>query len=366
MNTHLLIRSLGRTYYRQNAGLFAFLVFIMVLAVGRANDVGLLEYHYSLILGILTNPSFLAVVAAAWLLYAWKCLRFVTGILNRQEYSFLYQFSLIDTPAAWWQLVLAQLLLFLPVWSYVLIMLGVGYHRKLYLPATAVLLFNLSVCLLSASRYLYLLRHPDAPRWATRWKIPSVAWKKLYLNFLIRYVLIVRPFLFFVIKLYSCGVLYLMISNSSGDGDDRGMNILFYSFGLLGHGVLIHRLKEMEDARIGFYRGLPMGLGARFCQYAVFYFLIFLPECITIAALTPAHLTWSDAALYIGLGYSILLLLNSLLLLPFHRILNYLKVVGCIFFIIFLALLMGVLPWLCLFFFILSIAIFFSRYYRVE
>lgn len=361
----MLIRSIGRTYYRQNAGLLAFLVFMMILAVGRANDVGLLEYHYSLILGMLTNPSFLAVVLAAWLLYAWKCLRFVRGILQRQEYSFLYLFSLADTHRLYWRLVPTQLFLFLPVWSYALIILGVGYHKRLYMPATLVLFFNLSVCLLSAARYCYLLRHPGAVRWGGRWKIPSLPWKKLYLNFLIRYVLTVRPVLFFVIKCYSCGVLYLMLRDSFNGEYDHRMVLLFYSFGLLGHGVLIHRLKEMEKTRLGFYRGLPQSLGERFGQYAAFYFIIFLPEFLTIASLTPVHVTYADAAGYICFGYTVLLFLNSLLFFPFPRIMDYLKAIGVIFFFIFLAVLMGMLPWLCLFFFALSIWLFFSRYYQV-
>jgi len=363
MSTILLIRSLGGTYYRQNAGLFAFLIFFTVLAVGRANDVGLLEYHYSLILGVLTNPPFLAVVLAAWLLYAWKCLRFVTVIFERREYSFLYQLSLADVSAVYWPLVLVQLLLFLPVWSYALIMLGVGCHRQLYMPTMFVLLFNLSVCLLSAAWYLYLLHHPGTGRWATRWKIPSLPWKRSYLNFLIRFVLIERRVLFLVVKLYNCGVLCLMVGGSLNGEYDRRMVLLFYSFGLLGHGALIHRLKEMEKTRLDFYRGLPLSLGVRYLQYAAFYFLILLPELITIAYLTPGRLTYADAALYLFFGYSILFLLNSLLLLPFHRIMNYLKVIGCIFFLIFLAVLMGMLPLLCLLFFILSTGLFYWRYY---
>jgi hypothetical protein len=52
----ILIKSLVKPYYRQNAGLFVFVYFIMILAVGRANEAGLLEYHYSLIKGMLINP----------------------------------------------------------------------------------------------------------------------------------------------------------------------------------------------------------------------------------------------------------------------------------------------------------------------
>ena len=55
----LLMKSIVRPFYKQNAGLFAFLLFFMFAAVGRANGVGLLEYHLSLIQGIMTNRPFL-------------------------------------------------------------------------------------------------------------------------------------------------------------------------------------------------------------------------------------------------------------------------------------------------------------------
>ena len=50
--------------------------------VGRANGVGLLEYHYSLIQAIMTNIPFLLFTLGAWFLYALKCAQFVVGYLR--------------------------------------------------------------------------------------------------------------------------------------------------------------------------------------------------------------------------------------------------------------------------------------------
>ncbi|MBO9567055.1 MAG: hypothetical protein J7621_30055 [Niastella sp.] len=366
MNNTLLVRAIGRTYYRQNAGLFAFLFFIMVLAVGRANEVGLLEYHYSLIIGTLTNASMLLPVLIAWLLYAWKCLRFVETILQRREYSFLYQQLLTGPARSYRQLLLLQLLIYLPVGIYVLFMLKIGFQQQLYAATFIVLLFNVAVCLLSAARYYYLLGHPGARAWTIRWKMPSMPWKQFYPRFLIRYILVVRPMLLLVTKLFSCGMLYLIVANTLTDERDHRMIFLFYSFGLLGHGALLFRIKEMELSRLGFYRALPVSLGRRLLQYMFFYLLLFLPESFIILSLTPERLYWSDALLYFSFGYGILLLLNSLLLFSFERMMNYLKVIGVIYFFIFVAVLVGLVPWLSIAFLVLSITLFLSRYYQQE
>lgn len=65
-------------------------------------------------------------------------------------------------------------------------------------------------------------------------------------------------------------------------------------------------------------------------------------------------------------GYSVLLLLNSLLFIRFFRMVDYLKIVVGIFFILFIGVLTGILLWLSVFSFFLSINIFFGRYYRYE
>ncbi|MBN9382262.1 MAG: hypothetical protein J0H74_15945 [Chitinophagaceae bacterium] len=366
MISTLLFKSIVRTFYRQNAGQLAFLFFIMVLAVGRANDVGLLEYHYSLIQGMLTNPSFLCVVLLAWSVYAWKCIRFVTFILQRPEFSFLSLLSLPGAGRVYWSLLFVQGMLFLPVSLYAVIILGVGIHAHWYVPTMAVLVYVLAVCGISAVWYLRLLYIPGMSVRGPGWGRLPLRRERSYRGFLTRYVLTTRKTLLLVIKLYSCGVLYLIMRGNAPDRYDLQMVLLFYSFGLLGHGVLIHLVKRMEATRLDFYRGMAVSLRGRFIQYGWFYLTLLVPEILTIGWFTPGALRYSDALLLVLWSYSILLLLNSLQLYPFHRMIDYLKVVGCIFFVIYLGVLMGVWFWLTLLFLSLSVAIFWGRYYRRE
>ena len=147
---------------------------------------------------------------------------------------------------------------------------------------------------------------------------------------------------------------------------DLRMVVLFFSVGMLGHGVLIHRLKEIENTRLTFYRGLPESLTRRFVQYGWFYFCLFIPEIITIASRTPAFLLYSEASFFVFFGYGILLLLNSLQLFNYTGWKDYFITTLQIFFAVIIGLIPNCLYELSVLFFLLSIIIFFRRYYLFE
>src|SRR5262249_2073895 len=121
----LVFKSLVNPFYRQRAALLGFVFFIMTLSVGRANGVGLLEYHYSLIKGVMISRSFMAIVMAVWFLYALKCAQFVVLTLRKPAFSYLYMLSQVSAKKMYWLLLQAQLVLMLPILSYVVVMVAV-------------------------------------------------------------------------------------------------------------------------------------------------------------------------------------------------------------------------------------------------
>lgn len=382
----LLVRSIVKPYYRQNAGLLGFLVFIMVFAVGRANQAGLLEYHFSLIQALLTRPAFGAVAGVAWGLYALKNIHFVRRTLQKEEYSFLNIVTRLKPIRLYGWLLLVQAWLFLPVIAYALIATGVGWKQHWYAGVALVAGYVTVICIACAGWYLFLLRRPLLlQRDIIRGSLPQFLFSPLpfrrslsrpksgpfrphryYWKFFVDHVAADRKILFLVIKVYDCVFLYGMVVNQLPVEYDLRMVFLFYSFGVLGHGVLIHRIRELEETRLLFYRTLPLSLSRRFVQYAVFYGILFLPEILTIAWLTPAYLHYGDAFLFVFLGYSLLLLLNSILFVVHLKMPDYLKRVIGIYGMIFIAVLTGTLPGMAALAFILSVVFFFRMYGRYE
>jgi hypothetical protein len=362
----ILFKCLVKQFYRQHAGLLAFLFFMLVLVVGRANEAGLLEYHFALITGILNDRLFFMLVLLVWLFWAIKCCQFITRILRKPEFSFLSALSLTRTWRAYRLLLEVEILVFLPVILYALIIAAIGFNHHQQELVIWMLLFILAVCSLSARWFLYLLQNPGSHLFEMRKKAPSLFWSRFFWSFPFRYALGRRRLVFLIIKLYSCGMFYLLIIKQTPSGDDLSMIFLFYSFGLLGHGILIRQIREMEEAELGFYRSLQISLLKRYLQYGCLYFLLFIPEIIMIACLTPGYLRYQDAGLFIIFGYSTLLLMNSLLFVRHFPVTTFLKIAVVYFFIIFAAVLSGTVLWLAIISLLLSVIFFFKGYYAYE
>src|SRR4026207_1541012 len=93
LSSSLLMKSVVKPFYRENAGLLCFVYYVMFLGVGRANGVGVLDYQYSLIQGMFGDYVFLSVVFFVWMMYALKCSNFISVTLRRPEFSYLYMLS---------------------------------------------------------------------------------------------------------------------------------------------------------------------------------------------------------------------------------------------------------------------------------
>jgi len=172
--------------------------------------------------------------------------------------------------------------------------------------------------------------------------------------------------LFLGIKLFDCLLIFGMLLYRTKEESDLSMFLLFYSFGLLGHGILIYKIRHMEEFHLAFYRGLPVSLSSRLIQYAVLYLIIIIPEIILIVLMTPLHLNNLHALTLIFFGWGILLVLHSLLVIRLFHPLTYLKIITGIYLLIFIAVLTGLTVPFTLCLFLVSVYLFFQHYYQFE
>lgn len=355
-----------QTFYKQNAGLFAFLVFIMVASVGRANAAGLLEYHFTLIRAMLTDYKFLVFVLIAWLLYGLKCEQFMADKLQGRSYAFISLLNTRTPSFVFTRMLQVQLMFFLPVILYAVICIWIGVVHQWYANTIIITLFILIFCLVGAWRYDRMIRKNGLIRTVSLLKINLPFTKGRYIRFILQFIGNRRKMLFLGIKMFSCLLVFGMLLNLGKDETDLSMFLLFYSFGLMGHGILIYKIRQMEEFNLGFYRVLPVSLLSRLIQYAGLYLILFIPEIIIIIQMTPAHLDYFNAFRLIFFGWGILILLHCLLYIRLFKPFTYLKIVSGIYLLIFAAILTRLtIPFtLCLF--LISIYLFFQNYYQFE
>lgn len=363
MRRYLLISSIVKPFYRENAGLLAFVYFIMFLAVGQANGVGLIEYHYSLIRGMLGDYSFLLAVHVVWLIYAMRCAQFVRTTFEKQEFFFLKLLALVDRRRLFILFLGTHILLSVPVLFYVLIIALVGFSDGFYLTTSVVLVSNVTISCVCAGLYLTCIQ----TRKETLPPARPIFKPRFYFNFLLRYLREEGKVMYLLIKIFSCGTLYLLLRERNPVNEtDLRLPIFFYCTAVLTHSILIHRVKDLENCRLTFYRTFPVTLAERFANYAIFYFCLFVPEILTVLSLTPAHLTVADSVFFIFFGYGLLLMLNSLQLYNYTGLREYLKAVMQFFVVFALALIPGRYVEFSIIVCTLAVILFFTRYYRFE
>jgi hypothetical protein len=364
MKRHLLLSSMVKPFFRENAGLLAFVYYIMFLAVGQANGVGIIDYHYSLIRGLLGDFSFLLAVHCVWVIYALRCVQFVRTTLQKPEFAFLKMLALVDERKLFTMLLATQVLLFLPVLLYVIIIVAVGYIDHFYLSTSIVLSSNVIISMLCALYYFNLVRNRQQQSFRS---LQRVMKPRFYFNFLLRYVQEEGKVLYLLIKIFSCGTSFFLLRERDPLNEtDLRLPIFFYCIAVLTHSILIHRVKDLENWRLTFYRTLPVPLINRFANYACFYFCLFVPEVLMCASLTPAHITFSELCFFLFFGFGLLLMLNSLQLYNYTGVKEYLKTIMQFFVVFALALIPGWHVAFSIIIFTLAIILFFTRYLRFE
>ena len=337
----ILHRCIVKAFYRENAGFFLFLFILFFGAVAPSLQ---LVYHYRLILGMLETRIFFLLVVLCWCFYGWKCSRFFSYLLGRSDHAFLYNLLLLPARRRYFLLLGTQMKLFLPVSLYGLAVTGVAIYRGCYLEAIVVQFCVGTIVLVSTAWCQYRLYHPgDQYRirlsrftWLGKGRLP-------YWWILIRYVLTDAKIIFTVIKITGCLFLYWLYKEQSPEDYDLRMPFLFCCFPVFGHGVLIYRLREMEERRLLFYRGLPVPMFRRQIQYCLFYFLLLIPEMVTLSLLTPDPVHLMDAIRWVTSAYSMLLLMNSILFIAPLQMSEFLKLNFVIFGILYLSMLADVL-----------------------
>jgi len=358
----ILLQSLVRPFYRQNAGLFLFLFILFFGIVAPSNQ---LAYHYTLIMGLLETPVFFGLVVFAWLAYALKCSQWIRAMLQQENRRYLHLLCSLDTGQAYRLMIRVQLLVYAPVWGYALIVTAVACCHGWYISAVIILLLNMIVIVAGARLHLGWVCQRGERRHQTFPRIPRVLLPvQPYWLIFIRYLLRDCRLLVAGIKLFSCCLLILLLRMQTPDDYDLRMPYLLFTMALFGHGVLIYRCREMEDQYLLFYRGLPLSLTRRWVQYMILNFLVLVPEMLTIGWLTPSPIHFRDAFGFILSGYAVLLLLHSLLFIAPIKMSDYLKCNLGIFGILYVAVLADDLIAVSGFFFLVAGCLFYGGYRR--
>lgn len=184
----ILIKTIVKPFYRQHAGLFIFLFTLMFGVVSVIDGAKFTDYHFLLIQGMMKNSFLFLLVLFVWLLYAKKSEQFVVNILFRPDYSFLNTLSLMEGGKLFRLLFRIQFLLILPIVLYACIIFTAGFYMHEFIQCMIIFLYIVSICLVSARWYLYIIQNPGGLNLMVDRKVPFKFKETPYWMLFVRYI----------------------------------------------------------------------------------------------------------------------------------------------------------------------------------
>jgi hypothetical protein len=363
----ILFQSFVMPFYRENAGILVFIFTMMFFVVSEQSGADLFEYHVMLVTGVLENISMLLLVCLIWFLYSRKFVAFVSNEMQQPVYAFIHIFNCLSKPKQFRLFFIMEIWLLMPVLLYSVFIVMIGYQRHDYIPVIFIIGYLLLLCSGAAAWHVYQLNNLHK---STLLLFKNIRlWPALsttYPVILLKFVAGKQKMIWTGIWLFTCGILYCIACNNPLHDFDANTVFLIFNFGILANGVIVYRVREFEETYLTFYRGAPVPVWKRWLQYALVYFVLLIPEFITIGMLVPLHMHYGDAVRFCLCGYSLLLLMNSVTFLHHFSRQAYIKVLLLIFCIQYIFLVITGLTALYLLFFGLAIIFISVGYYKFE
>ncbi len=283
----VLNKVLVKKFYERNVGLL-FFVFFLMFGVVESNQ--LINYHRSLIYGILTSPVFLAGVMGVWLLYSGKYLQLVLSELAEPHNQFLKDYSRLTKRQQFWPMLLSIVMVDQPVLLYSVFIVGVGTFSQQYVAVFFILVFH-SAKLMTCTWIVLSRINSLHERRATK-LLPAIQWpwRRYFPFFYLGHFTNHLPLALLFTKIFSFFAIigFMQITTDHYEIRTALMGLLF---GLMAHSVFIFESRRLEETYLTFAKGLPISMIKRFLFLGLFYGVLLIPELVLLAI---NHIVWFD------------------------------------------------------------------------
>ena len=304
-----LNHSIAGPFYRQHAGAFLFLFFILFGIQPSFNDA--LRTHYAFINGILTSLNFFLVAFSCWMLYAIKTIIFFKSCLQKESYDFLYDLNAIPQGKRFMILVKLIAVLLAPLSCYALFIIGVAINEHRVLNGIGIVSTVFILHLLTTIVVYYFIKNAKALQQVTG-TVLSFALPKNLFGFVLKFVFYRQFITLLIVKIISFSCLYFFVRTEASVFEERMLWLLFLTM-VIGHSVMVFRNFHFLEEELSFYRNLPIRSFSILLSLLAVYTILLLPETWALRALLVNLDKASEYLWMILTGPFLLLLLHSLL-----------------------------------------------------
>lgn len=359
----ILRRSVTAPFYRQHAGFFLFIFFLLFGL--QPNFKQTLEFHYVIMDGIASSVNFFFMALLTWFLYTGKTIHFFNGCVKNKAYNFLQHLNAIPPGNRFLHLLILQLQLQAPVLCYGIAVVIVAVINHHITGAVAVIFTLAGLCIFTTVTANFLLQKTKTT--ALKTGLPSLPFhfpSNLF-SFLLKFIFNEQFIMLLLLKLVTFSCLYFFAKTDAQVFEAR-MLWLLYLTALIGHSILIYRNHHFIETKIPFYRNLPVRPIITLLTLLGIYTIVLIPEIWALKGVAIQQHAIMDYVWMILTGPSLLLLLHCLLYTDDMKMEGFLQLLFGVW-IVTLFFSLSSNRWLMpLIFLGMAVFIFFSSYYKYE
>ena len=344
--TRVLLKVVARGFYQEHTGwlltlfLLVFINFFWTRVPNQSHltEEQLIQNGFRLVIASVSEPIGVAALLGVCLFYSFKSWHYVAGRLKNVDVQFLIYSS---TALPWVQQVQAwsvvQGVILLPLVGLCLYAMVIGFIFHHWLVPVLLPGYLLLLTGAGAGYYTRLLNDTTAKP-AAGARLPWVRkWPKPLFSLFLYEVLAKKRVTYLLTKVASAGSIGLLLLAFPASRTDSRLAGLMGLCCAVGHVVLVFQASAFELLYLPFARNLPYGRGRVYCQQALLYGVLLLPELGWL--LTAGRFRTGLIAACLLL--SVTLLLRMLLYWTGQRMTVYLRLVVSLFLVLLLANLFG-------------------------
>jgi len=270
----LWIKTFGREFFAQHAGLFFFLFYLIFGAVPTSQLKG---YILALSININSSPTAISIFMLIILLFSLKCLFFVQKLINTPVYNFVKISTAASKKIQLQNWLVLYLFLHSPLIIFGLFIIGTGLYGHFYLSAAALTGFMI---LIFSSLSIITYRHVTYTFKPVRQLItlPELSVRKPYWTWPLYYILKEQPLTLIICKILSFFLFKAIIWMFTDNGSDVRIYLLSLMAATISHCILISIVLRFEKSKGNFINSLPINYSQRLISLFGFLLALLIPE----------------------------------------------------------------------------------------
>ncbi len=308
---NILQKILVNHFYKVNAGFFLFFFFILF---GVVKGGQLIDYHLSLIQGMIESAVFLGCVIIIWFLYTLKCVNHITKQLTEPRQRFLITLNTLSSKEQYLYMLLVHIQIYLPVLLYAILIATIAARQHLFGSMFAVLISNMVMIFFSAIIYRRYLQKNVKEGLLKKIFVRPVFPKPMF-SIPLWFIQKERTSMLLITKFFTLLLLYGFINLYEPDAPDIRPILLIMMLIVVSHAAIILQVRFFEEERLVFTKNLPVPFTKKFIHLLLMYLLLLLPELLFMWKGFALHFQLSDLPQILLFSISLPAFFHSILLM---------------------------------------------------